>query len=112
MSAELYGQLIERIELGENTPDLVDAIHALAPEPKVIQPSNYLRSFDAALLLLPEGSDWRRFTPRSCSVYAASPYNAKAEVRHDGYGPTPAAQLCAAIFKMHLAKAKQMERIR
>jgi len=111
MNADALQSLIARIERGEDTPALVGAIHALAPEPKVIQPSNYLRSLDAVMTLLPEGSDWRRFTPRSCSIYAASPYNAKAEVRHDGYGPTPAAQLCAAILKMKLAKARQMERV-
>lgn len=109
MNVEVFGELVGRIESGEDTPSLIDAIHDFAPVPKVVQPSNYLRSLDAALSLVPDGADWRRFTPRSCSIYAASPYNAKAEVRHDGYGPTPAAQLCAAIFKMHLAKAKQME---
>lgn len=106
--------MVERIEhaadLGwADTTELNRAIHNYAPEPKVIQEPDYLRSLDAALGLVPEGADWRRFTNRSCSIYAASPYNAKAQVRHDGYGPTAAAQLCAAIFKMHLAKAKQME---
>ena len=109
MQSELLAAIIDRIERGEDTPALVDAIHALAPEPKVIQPSNYLRSMDAALGLLPEGADWRRFTPISCCVYAGSPYNAKAQVRYDGNGPTPAAQLCAAILRMQLAKAKKLE---
>lgn len=109
VSAETLAALVDRIELGEDTPALIDAIHELAPEPKVIQPSNYVRSMDAALGLLTGGADWRRLTPTSVSVYAASPYNAKAQVRHDGYGPTPAAQMCAAFFKMHLAKARQME---
>jgi hypothetical protein len=37
------------------------------------------------------------------SVYAASPYNAAAQVRYDGYGPTPADQLADAIRKMNAA---------
>ena len=109
MSVEVLTNLISRVEAGENTPSLVDAIHGFAPEPKVVQPSNYLVSFDAAERLLPSGSDWRRFTPVSCSLYAASPYNGQAQVRHDGYGPTPAAQLSAAFLKMLLAKARQRE---
>lgn len=60
-------------------------------------------SVDAALALLPQDADWRRLTPKSMSVYAASPYNAAAQTRHDGYGATPALQLCAAILKMCLA---------
>lgn len=63
-----------------------------------------LLSLDAALRLLPEGADWRRFTPKSMSVYAASPYNAAAQVRYDGYGATPAAQLADAIAKMKAAQ--------
>lgn len=108
LRSELLQTVIDRIERGEQTPQLVDAIHDLAPEPKVIQPSNYLRSMDAALGLLPEGADWRRLTPISCAVYASSPYNANAQVRYDGNGPTPAAQLCAAIFRMQLAKVKKL----
>jgi hypothetical protein len=45
-------------------------------------------TLDEALALLPEGADWRRLTPTSMSVYAASPYNASAQVRYDGYGAT------------------------
>jgi hypothetical protein len=60
-------------------------------------------SFDEALALLPIGADWRRLTPKSVSVYAASPYNAAAQVRYDGYGPTPAAQMRDAIHKMQVA---------
>lgn len=114
MNVETLIALIKRIEKADAASyDLDDAIGRATAGPSGNYASRpYSASMDAAITLLPEGSDWRRFTPRSCSVYAASPYNAKAEVRHDGYGPTPAAQLCAAIFKMHLAKAKQMEKAR
>jgi tartrate dehydratase beta subunit/fumarate hydratase class I family protein len=60
-------------------------------------------SFDEALKLLPPRADWRRLTDVSISVYAASPYNAKAQVRYDGYGPTIAAQMRDAIAKMQAA---------
>lgn len=69
-------------------------------------------TLDEALELLPNGADWRRLTPTSMSVYAASPYNAASQVRYDGYGDTPAHQLYDAIRKMELAqiaKAKAIE---
>ena len=64
------------------------------------------QSLDAVLATLPTGADWRRLTPMSMSVYAASPYNAAAQVRYDGYGDTPAEQLQDALTKMALAQAK------
>lgn len=67
-------------------------------------------SLDEALKLLPPGADWRRLTPMSMSVYAASPYNAAAQVRYDGYGETPALQLYDAIRKMDLAKEAKARR--
>lgn len=63
-------------------------------------------SLDAVIASLPVGSDWRRFTPKSMSLYASSPYNAAAQVRYDGYGDTPAAQLRDALAKMNAATAK------
>lgn len=62
-----------------------------------------MSGLDDALKLLPRGADWRRLTPISMSVYAASPYNAAAQVRYDGYGETPALQLVDAIAKMNAA---------
>jgi hypothetical protein len=63
-------------------------------------------SLDAVIARLPAGSDWRRFTPVSMSLFAASPYNAAAQTRYDGYGDTPAAQLRDALAKMAAARAK------
>jgi hypothetical protein len=64
------------------------------------------QSLDAVIATLPAGTDWRRFTPKSMSVYAASPYNAAAQVRYDGYGDTPADQLQDALRTMQAALAK------
>jgi hypothetical protein len=69
-------------------------------------------TLDEALALLPEGADWRRLTPTSMSVYAASPYNASAQVRYDGYGATPAHQLYDAIRKMERAQIAKAEAIK
>ena len=62
-----------------------------------------MSGLDEALKLLPPGADWRRLTSMSMSVYAASPYNAAAQTRYDGYGNTPALQLIDAIRKMNAA---------
>jgi hypothetical protein len=65
--------------------------------------------FGAALALLPPGAEWRKYTDLSCSVYAASPYNAKAQVRHDGTASTPALALMAANLKMRARHAQAIE---
>jgi hypothetical protein len=106
--------LVELIEassdLGSSSIHEINGlIHDTLPEPKVICPPDYLRSLDAALTLLPAGAVWRKYTDVSVSVYAASPYSANAQVRHDGYGSTPAAQLCAARFKMLAAIDRKAE---
>lgn len=88
--------------------DLNERIHDTVVGLKPVVPNDYLRSLDAAIGLLDPKNDWRRLTPVSMSVFAASPYNAAAQVRYDGYGPTPAAQLCAAFFKMKAAKEEQL----
>ncbi len=62
----------------------------------------FTASFGDALNLLPEGADWRRLTDKSVSTYAANPYNAKAQKRIDGFGKTPALQMCAAALKLIL----------
>jgi hypothetical protein len=64
-------------------------------------------SIDGALELLPPGADWRRLTDRSASTYAANPYNAAAQLRHDGYGATVALQICSAALKVRLAPIEQ-----
>lgn len=58
---------------------------------------------EAAIMLLPDGADWRKFTPISMSAYAASPYNAAAQVKHSGYGATDALRLCSVALKLRLA---------
>lgn len=78
-----------------------DLVHAFAPEPKVIQPLNYLRSIDAAESLLLGGpNSWRKFTHDSAAVYAANPYNANAQKRYDGYAVNTASSIVAAFLKM------------
>lgn len=63
---------------------------------------------DAALAILPEGASWRRYTDGGCSVYAASPYNAKAQVRFDGHTDVASLSLCAAILRLrHAHEAKK-----
>ena len=57
-------------------------------------------SFDDALKMLPPGADWRKLTHPSISVYAANPYNANAQKRHDGNGATPPLQMCAALLRL------------
>ncbi len=64
----------------------------------------YTGSLDAATSLLPAGGVWRKYTDHSASVYAASPYNAQAQVRYDGTGATPALQIVAAVFRMRAAQ--------
>ena len=50
--------LIKRLEEATGSDQDLDAeIHALMPEPKVIEPPKYTTSLDAALTLVPEG--WR-----------------------------------------------------
>ena len=42
--------------------DLINAIHTLLPEPKCVQPPNYLTSLDAAMTLVPEGMQLAIYT--------------------------------------------------
>jgi len=68
--------------------------------------------FDAALILLPAGAVWRKFTDGGCSVYAGSPFNAAAQVRYDGHTSIDSLSLCAAILRLahaHAAKASAIE---
>lgn len=56
-------QLAAKIEGLEDfeTPEAVainNALHDLLPEPKCVQPPNYLRSIDAAMQLVPDGAHW------------------------------------------------------
>lgn len=66
---------------------------------------------DAALAMLPAGGSWRRYTDGGCSVYAASPYNAAAQVRYDGHTEVASLSLCAAILRMVKAKAAKAQAI-
>lgn len=107
IAAAQFRSLIERCESAtDDTLELinleVDLCAALGVD-TATRETPAVCSVDAALGLLLAAADWRRFTPVSMSVFAASPYNAAAQTRHDGYGPTPALQLCSAILKMKLA---------
>jgi hypothetical protein len=59
-------------------------------------------SIDDAVKTLPSGSDWRLLSPKSASAYAASPYNAAAQKRHDGFGATIPLRICAAALKVRI----------
>lgn len=63
----------------------------------------------AAISLLPEGTVWRKFTDGGASVYAASPYNAAAQVRHDGFSHIFSMGLVAAALKMAVAPILKAE---
>ncbi len=58
---------------------------------------------DAAIEMLPKGAVWRKYTDECCSVYGASPYNAKAQVRFDGFNRVEPLAICAALLRMGLA---------
>lgn len=94
---------------GEHDPDFCEAVHMSVDEPKPIIAPNYDRSIDAAVSLLPSGAVWRKYTDPSASVYAASPYNAHAQVRYDGNAANPALQIVAAHFRMRAARAAARE---
>lgn len=78
---------------------LIDDIHALVPEPKVVQPPDYLRSIDAALTLLPEGwasiHGWD-YTDR---CYRHIFMDEDGDITFKGRGRTPALALCAAALR-------------
>ena len=53
--------LIEHLQSGVSESEwraVCDALHDLMPEPKCVQPPNYLKSIDAAMKLVPDG--WHR----------------------------------------------------
>ena len=52
---------------------------------------------------------WRKYTDASMSTYAASPFSAAAQVRHDGNAATPPLQLCAAALRVRLAPLEKIE---
>lgn len=94
----------------EQDPEFSDAVHATVADPKVVAAPDYVGSIDAAVSLLPAGSVWRKYTDPSASVYAASPYNAAAQVRYDGNAKTTALQIVAALFRMKAAQVAARER--
>ena len=99
-----YLSLIERFENAPNGhPELDHAIGSIMHRRGWHAADclgRFTQSLDSALRLLPDGADWRKLTNPSISVYAANPYNADAQKRHDGNGATPALQMCAAAFRL------------
>lgn len=64
---------------------------------------------DAAIALLPAGAVWRKYTDHSASVYGASPYNANAQERFDGYSnyKIDALMICGAFLEMIAAPLRK-----
>lgn len=64
---------------------------------------------DAAIALLPVNAVWRKYTDHSASVYGASPYNAQAQERFDGYSSSKidALMICAAFLQMCAAPLRK-----
>lgn len=121
MSAEPYLTLIERCEGGERCDQaqtLLDAFELLRwprqtrrgplvthhPEIFAFEKMLNANAFEsAALSLLPPEGAWRKLTDGGPSVYAASPYNAASQVRHDGNSPIFSLGMVAAILRMAVA---------
>ena len=127
MKSEPYLSLIERCECAERSDQaqiLADAFALLKGPPQtrrgsIVQHHPQLFAFEkmvraeafesAAIFLLPEGAIWRRYSDFGASVYAASPYNAKAQVRHDGFTPVFALGLVSAALRMAVAPILKAE---
>jgi len=79
--------------------DLNKALHDLLPEPKCVQPPNYLRSIDAAMSLVPEGLyPTLDFVTSRCWLRTAEGYDLIGGVAH-GFAATPALALVAAALR-------------
>lgn len=86
---------------------LNNAIHDLLPEPKCVQPPNYLASLDAAMTLL--DPTWffhvSRFSPESDGRGKAHVYpNRGLGDDYEGDAATPALALCAAALRARAAQ--------
>ena len=108
-------KLIDEIEslVEIETPRVAEInvmLHELQPEPKVVQPPQYLASIDAAMTLVPDG--WTAWELRShqnkarfsCDLSRLSEIDSSSEDWACGRGKTPALALCAAALR---AKAVQ-----
>lgn len=62
----------------------------------------------AAIALTPEGSDWRKFTDRSFSIYASSPYGG-GQARYDGTNRYFPLALTAANLRLRAAPLAKQE---
>lgn len=102
-------KLSARVEASDGScdPGLCSDIHDILPEPKCVQPPNYLASLDAAMSLVPEGM-WHEIKGprRYLNIPTASPnyWSARLEAwdagaEGMGWGATPAIALCAAALK-------------
>lgn len=99
-----YLSLVEQLETADAGSPMLDAAIGELMMQRGFDPldcmDKFTRSLDSALRLLPKGADWRKLTNPSISVYAANPYNAEAQKRHDGNGATPPLQMCAAALRL------------
>ena len=84
--------------------DLNKALHDLLPEPKCVQPPNYLRSIDAAMSLVPEG--WAICTGHGVEGEQGSYFTiltyldpeTESETVREATGDNWAATVCAAAL--------------
>lgn len=90
--------------------DLNNAIHNLLPEPKCVQPPNYLRSIDAAMTLVPEGCEWMLETDyqrRGDPITANINWLDVDGIEHSwSTGHTPALALTAAALRARLMEGE------
>ncbi len=83
---------------------LRNAIHDLLPEPKCVQPPDYLRSLDAAMSLVLEGATWSvgdwSATGQGSSACCYPPAEMRAaDGCYISKAFTPALALCAAALR-------------
>lgn len=91
---------------------LTDVAGFLSAEARVYELLHAGAFIDAAVAMLPPPAIWRRYTDLSCSVYAASPYNAQAQTCYDGISRFAPLAICAGLLRMKLApllKAQAIE---
>ena len=109
-------ELAERVERLTNfeTPEAValnNALHNLLPEPKCVQPPNYLRSIDAAMQLVPEDAEWSLegdFERKGNSGYHCGMnwYQVDYYAHVWTSAATPALALCAAALRARLQQGE------
>jgi len=103
----------ERLTGGTKDADIAErrcfnsAVHAVMPEPKVVEPLDYETSLDAALTLVPEGLYIELHGPRYSinipspvpNFWSANLESFNHERQRKGWGATAALSVCAAALR-------------